>query len=89
MNKFIVHNYRRALALLVGVGVFPALAAAEGNIDVTAATDVLNKLQNALNTYWEAAQPFVVAIVGIVVVASLIWAGVRLFRGGTSKISGR
>lgn len=78
----------RALAVVAGFGALPVLAA-EGDIDITTATGVLTKLQTAIEGYWTAAQPFILAVVGMVVVAALIWAGVRLFKGGTSKISGR
>lgn len=83
MNKF-----SRLLAFAGALAGLPALAA-EGDIDITPATGVLTKLQTAIQAYWTAAEPFIVSVVGIVVVAALIWAGVRLFKGGTSKISGR
>lgn len=82
-------SFRRAFALAGAFVLSLPLFAAEGDIVITPATDVLTKMQTALTSYWDAAQPFIVAIVGIVVVVALIWAGVRLFRGGASKISGR
>lgn len=65
------------------------LLAAEGDIDITPATGLLTKMQTAIESYWTSAEPFLIAVVGLVVVAALIWAGVRLFKGGASKISGR
>lgn len=58
-------------------------------IDITPATDVLDAMKDALNSFWESAEPFIITVVGLVVVAALIWAGVRLFKGGASKVSGR
>lgn len=81
-------KFSRLLAFAAAAVGLPALAA-EGDIDITPATGVLTKMQTAVESYWTSAEPFIVAIIGIVVVASLIWAGVRLFKGGTSKISGR
>lgn len=84
MNKF----SRCLLAFGGAVAGLPVLAA-DGDIDITPATGVLTKLQTAIESYWAEAEPFIVSVVGLVVVAALIWAGVRLFKGGTSKISGR
>lgn len=83
------NSFRKACLMAGGVLGCVPLFAAEGDIDITGATTVLTKMQTAVESYWTAAQPFVIAIVGIAVVVSLIWAGLRLFRGGTSKISGR
>lgn len=72
-------------AVLCGAPLF----AAEGDIDITPATTLLTKMKAAIESYWTQAEPFLIAVVGLVVVAALIWAGVRLFKGGASKISGR
>lgn len=86
MNKF----SRFLLAFGGAVAGLPVLAEdGAGAIDISPATGVLTKMTTAVESYWSSATPFITAVVGIVVVAALIWAGVRLFKGGTSKISGR
>lgn len=84
MNKF-----RKVWLAVAGVACGLPLLAAEGDIDITPATDVLTKMKTAIQSYWDQAEPFIISVVGLVVVAALIWAGVRLFKGGASKISGR
>lgn len=81
--------HRLLFALAVMMAGLPVLAEGEGNIDISAATGVLTKLKTAIESFWTEAEPFIVSVVGLVVVAALIWAGVRLFKGGTAKISGR
>lgn len=84
-----MYKFSRVLLAFGGAVAGLPVLAAEGDIDITPATGVLTKLQTAIESYWTAAEPFIVSVVGLVVVAALIWAGVRLFKGGTSKISGR
>lgn len=85
MKRFL----NRAFVIATTFGGGLSALAAEGDIDITVATGTLDKLKTAIDSYWTAAQPFILGVVGMVVVAALIWAGVRLFKGGTSKISGR
>ena len=84
MNKF-----RKFCGIVGAVLCSAPLIAAEGDMDITPATDVLTKMKGAIESYWTQAEPFIIAVVGLVVVSALIWAGVRLFKGGASKISGR
>lgn len=55
-------------------------------IDITAATGALDSMQTAVESYWTAAQPVVVAIIGIALVATLLWVGYKLIRKGSNKI---
>lgn len=55
-------------------------------IDTSSATAALTQMQTAVTGYWEAAQPVVIAIIGIALVATLIWVGYKLIRKGSNKI---
>lgn len=73
-------------AFLFGFG-FAALA--EGNdpaIDVSAASSALTDMKTALTTYWTAAQPILVWVLGIALVVGLIFLGYKLFKKGTNKV---
>lgn len=65
-----------------------ALAEGEGGaaIDVTAATTAITNMQTAAETWWDAAQPVFLAVVGVALVATLIWCGYKLIRKAVGKV---
>lgn len=68
--------------------VFSALAEGEGgaSIDVSAATTAISNMKDAADTWWDAAQPVFLAVVGVALVATLIWCGYKLIRKAVGKI---
>lgn len=79
---------KKFLATLAACFGFGAVALAEdaAAIDVTTATTALTDMKTALSTYWTAAQPIIVWVLGIALVAGLIFLGYKLFNKGTKKV---
>lgn len=86
MNKLLTKL--SALFSLAVAFAFSALADGEGGnaIDVSSATTALSDMQTAATTWWNAAQPVVLAVIGLALVATLIWGGYKLIRKGVNKI---
>lgn len=57
-----------------------------GSIDVSAATTAITNMQTAATTWWAAAQPVFLAVVGVALVATLIWCGYKLIRKAVGKV---
>lgn len=55
-------------------------------IDISSATSGLTQLGDAVSSYWEAAQPIVLSVIGIALVATLLWVGYKLIRKGANKV---
>lgn len=84
MNKFIA---RASAAVAVVFSCACAIAEDNANaIDITTATGALDTMKTAVTSYWTAAQPVLVAVIGIALVATLIWVGYKLLRKGANKI---
>lgn len=75
-----------ALAGILGLSA-PALAQGSGDstIDLTFATDLMTSLSTAVTSFLTAAKPFLITILGVVVVVTLVWVAVKWFRKGTNK----
>lgn len=90
MKKYLSRWFAPALAFcasLVGVSAFAENGSGSTNaIDVELATDAIEQMQTAVSTYWTAAQPVVLSVLGIALVATLIWLGFKLIRKGSNKI---
>lgn len=90
MKKYLSRWFAPALAFcasLVGVSAFAENGSGSTNaIDVELATDAIEEMQTAVSTYWTAAQPVVLSVLGIALVATLIWLGFKLIRKGSNKI---
>lgn len=90
MKKYLSRWFAPALAFcasLVGVSAFAENGSGSTNtIDVELATDAIKEMQTAVSTYWTAAQPVVLSVLGIALVATLIWLGFKLIRKGSNKI---
>lgn len=55
-------------------------------IDISSATSGLEQLGDAMSSYWETAQPIVLSVIGIALVATLLWVGYKLIRKGANKV---
>lgn len=92
MKKYLSRWFAPALAFcasLVGVSAFADTGSGSSStnaIDVELATDAIEEMQTAVSTYWTAAQPVVLSVLGIALVATLIWLGFKLIRKGSNKI---
>ena len=88
MKKILSRLFAPALTLcaaLVGVSAH-AETGTDNAIDVTSATTAITSMQTAVTSYWTAAQPVVLSVLGIALVAMLIWLGFKLIRKGSNKI---
>lgn len=87
MHKFF-NRLRRAVFGLAAVSGLSAFAEGEASstIDVGAATSAIQSLQTAVGTYWDSARPVIIYIVGLALVALLIWVGFKLVRRAVSKV---
>lgn len=59
---------------------------ASGAIDITAASGAIDSMKDAATSWWQAAQPVFLAVVGIALVATLIWCGYKLIRKAVGKV---
>lgn len=67
----------------------PLAVFAEGQgdaIDVTKASQSIESMKTAITTWWDAAQPVILAIIGVALVATLIFLGYKLIRKGVNKV---
>lgn len=82
-------NMKKILFGLPVLGaVASALAEGEGGsaIDVSSATTAIENMQTAAETWWSSAQPVFLAIIGVALVATLIWCGYKLIRKAVGKV---
>lgn len=86
--KFFASVKSKILALGAVLGLSAPALAQEGSgttIDLTFATDIMTSLSTAVTTFLTSAKPFLITILGVVVVVTLAWVAVKWFRKGTNK----
>lgn len=88
---FLASAWRRckayAFAFLAAFG-FCTVAHAEGaadGYDITVVNEVATKLKDTLETFWTSNKASILAILGIIVILTLIWLVVKLFKKSTNK----
>ena len=55
-------------------------------IDVTDATDYLDNMKTALTTYWTAAKPVLIYVLGVALVVMLFYVVYKFFTKASKKI---
>lgn len=53
--------------------------------DISIATEFMSKAQTAVTSFWSSNQTAIMSVLGVVVVVTLIWVGVKLFKRATGK----
>lgn len=79
-----VNKFKAFMASALSVCGFPLLAA-EGDFDVSIASQFLTKASSAITTFWTDNQATILTILGIIVGLSVLWMIVKIFRKATSK----
>lgn len=76
-----------AVAAAAGFGLCTAANAQSGNTgyDIAVVTEVSTKLKDTLTNFWTDNKESILAVIGIIVVFTLIWLVVKLFKRSTSK----
>lgn len=76
-----------AIAFAVGLGFCSVSHAQESynGYDITVVNEVATKLQTTLETFWTQNKTAILAVIGIIVIVSLIWLVVKLFKRSTGK----
>lgn len=63
----------------------PILGDAVTAFDTTLATEFMSKAEATITGFWSSNQTAIMAVLGIVVVLTLVWLGVKLFKRATGK----
>jgi di/tricarboxylate transporter len=76
-----------AIAFAIALGLCSASYAQESanGFDIDVVKDVADKLETTLENFWTQNQDAILAVIGIIVVLTLIWLVVKLFKRSTSK----
>lgn len=53
--------------------------------DISIASEFMTKAKTAVTSFWSTNQTAIMTILGVVVVVTLIWVGVKLFKRATGK----
>lgn len=84
--KKIIACLKRPFVALFAVALSVCAFAQEGGtskIDTTMAEHFMDEMETAVKAYWTAVEEPLYYILGLVVVLTLIWLGIKLFRRAT------
>lgn len=63
----------------------PMLGDAATAFDTSLATEFLGKAEATITSFWSSNQTAIMSVLGIVVVLTLTWLGIKLFKRATGK----